>query len=210
MAAIHNQVMATARPAAAGSSYWLEEGFEGTGAPSGWTALESSSPDWDSTVSPLAGAQSLRVGFDQALFTHGSDHSTFTFHCLWRPDDLHIGDPFVFFRDSGGTVQARVIRDSAGVLKAYHGTTPNGFGGTYAADTTYHLWIRYTAQSGGGGNGTLELWNTTSSTRPGSPDISITTGTGTAIRQVGLSAWNFAEAINDFDDVRASDSDFTT
>jgi hypothetical protein len=199
------------QPAAGGGpTYWLSETFEGTGTPAGWSIVEGT-PNFDFTTSPLSGAQHLEVGtWEQALFTAAADHASFTFVTIWRPDSLNIGTPFIDFRNSSGEWQLRVFRDSAGILKVYHGDTINDFGGVYEIGTAYYLWVVYSAQVGSGdGVATLHIQPVASgATRP-SASLTISTGTGGAVRQVLFSQWTDGGGPNHFDNPHAADSDFT-
>lgn len=191
---------------ASGPTYWLNQQFNGGSLPGDWTAPEGT-PVFGYTPA-LEGAASVQLGPWEAIqFDSGSDHTAFTLHCLWRTANVIIGDPVISFRSAANAELARLARDSAGVLRIFHGTIFAN-GGAYAVDTTYHLWIRYVAESGGGGNGTMQLYISESGTRPGSPSASITTGDGDAIRQIRLAAWNTGTESHVFDDVRAADADF--
>jgi hypothetical protein len=51
-------------------------------------------------------------------------------------------------------------------------------GQVVANGTTYYIWSEYAA--GSGSNGTIKLWVSTTTTKPGSPQHSVTTSSSTA------------------------------
>jgi hypothetical protein len=203
-------VIGAAGVAASGSSYLVEENFEGTGAPTGWTtASEGGTINYDSTTSPLRGSQSLRLthsGWPGArvykAFTAQSQVYLFA-RVRWAAD---AGDdtPILTLRDSSGnTLCTLLVRSGGGAFRLYHGTTFGNASSSPTANTTYYVWISYTAGTGANGAATLH-WGT-ATTKPGSADISVSTGTATAdAAQIHCETGEYG-GTHDYDQILVSD-----
>lgn len=180
---------------AAAPTYLIEQNFEETGLPTGWT--EFGTPDsWDYTTSPapLEGSESVRVTASgqggYATFTSQSEvWGYFMFNATIA------GDGFLwhFYDSTGASLVSRVRILSGGSFRVYNGATDSD-GGSWSTSTTYHCWIRYKA--GTGSNAETDFWVSSSTTKPGSPTVSITTGTSTDdAGRVAINPMDSGEAI---------------
>lgn len=83
-----------------------------------------------------------------------------------------------YLYDATDTEVARIRLDNDGTPMIYHGSASAvNWSLQLAANTTYYFWIDYTP--GTGANGILNWYHSTTTTKPGSPTLSITTGTST-------------------------------
>jgi hypothetical protein len=158
-------------------SYLLNEGFEGAGYEnSGWTAFSIIDPDY--TANPLVGSQSLRCSgtspYIQRPFVPGT-----SFYCYFQVRWLSFA-PFKFvtdWLDAGSSSITRVVTDGfPNRLSIVHGGASLTGTTVIAPNTTYHVWVEWTR--GTGSDGTMRLFISTTGVKPGSPEATITTGTG--------------------------------
>jgi hypothetical protein len=196
--------------AAGGSSYLVDENFEGTGAPDGWTTANSGGDiDYDSTTNPLRGSQSLRLTYSgwpgarvYKAFTAQSTVHVFA-RIRWAEN---AGDdtPILTLRDaSGNTLCTLLVRSGGGSFRLYHGTTFDNSSSNPTANTIYYVWISYTAGTGANGSATLH-WGT-STTKPGSAGITISTGNATAdAAQIHCETGEYG-GTHDYDQILVSD-----
>jgi hypothetical protein len=170
--------------------YLLCENFEtpttGYDNPQGltWTAVPANgiiNPAY--VTGPLRGSQSLRIyaadyhdGTDTVSFTGGSPrYSAFRLKLITYPTDY---TNLVYLMDASGNVLTKLETNNAGRIRMVHGSVVVDPGITLSTSTLYYVWIEYT--KGTGSNGTLNGYYSTTTTKPGSPTWSITTGTSTA------------------------------
>jgi hypothetical protein len=186
----------------------FQENFEGTGTPDGWTTINSTGTiDYDSTTSPLAGSQSLRLnpsGNPGVSVYKGFTAPSTTYVRLMLRWSGTPGDnvDYVKLMDSSGNQVASFTIRSTGGTRIYHGSTVEG-GPATTAGTIYYVWIDYTA--GSGSNGTMSLRISTTTTKPASADATITAGTSTAgCARLWLGVDNNTDYV-DFDDVTVAD-----
>lgn len=170
------------RVAPSGPSYLLSEGFEGTGYESGgWS--ENNNPNEDSTSTTcgsFVGSQWFETSGVAAsvnatnTYTGQSEAWAYVQFCAVTT----VANNVVLELKNSTTVVLEVQVRSTNVMRLAHGATATL--GTFSLSdaTKYHLWVRY--QAGTGSNGQADLWIATTDTKPGTPDISITTGTATA------------------------------
>lgn len=170
------------------SSYIVSEDFEGTGAPSLWTAADSGI-DYDYTTSPapLVGSQSLGI-VGTAKYCTRQLGSTYTeAHCFFRVRiPTSSANNHIEFRNSSGQVQGRLTFRSSAVRIEHGGVSADSSGSAHANECV--LWVEYIASFGSGSNGVMRLYinrNSTSETKP-SLAASISTGTGGAIDRFSL------------------------
>jgi hypothetical protein len=158
-------------------TYLLNEGFEGASFENtGWTTFSNSDPDY--AASPLVGSQSLRCNgtssFIQRPLALGS-----SFYCYFQVRWLTYA-PFKFvmdWLDSSINSVSRVVTDGfPNRLNIVHGGASVTGTTVLAANTTYHVWVEWTR--GTGANGTMSLFVSTTGVKPGSPEATITTGSG--------------------------------
>lgn len=162
------------------AAYLLSESFEGTGYENSWT--EAGTPNEDYTTVVLDGSQSLGlVSSGDSSYASFAAQSSVWFYCMFRfPSATNNNTSHLIqLRDSGGAEVCGMRFASGGVYTISHGTAnASSAASAYASATTYHIWLHYT--KGTGANGTLDLYFSSTSTQPGSPSLSITTGTATA------------------------------
>jgi len=195
---------AVARKSVAGGSLLIDEDCEGTGTPSGWT--DTGSVDWDEAVTVLAGSKSLKIPnsasaiYTEYSFTGGSSRYL---KMLIRIDNSPGGIRDVAsFRDSSGSEIAR-LENQNNNFKIVHGSTSSGTA-AFSDDTLYYVWLEYTA--GSGSDGVLDFYFATTDSKPGSADLSITTGTSTSdCARLRLGGESFANAMF-YDNIQVSES----
>jgi hypothetical protein len=165
-----------------GPTYLLSESFEGTGYEnSGWS--ETGTPNEDDASSPLQGSQSYS-------WTSGNNHSTKTFsgystlYIYFQVNLSTLSDYkyLIQIQNSSFNDTCTITTGGSGHLLCYHGTVQSEGTFTMSASTTYHVWVDWI--KGTGANGTMQLFIASSGTRPGSPDINITTGNGAVTERI--------------------------
>ena len=165
---------------AAAPTYLLVEGFEGTGFEnSGWRTNSASVPDADYSVDPLVGQQSLRctgVSFVQRDFAPPSTNFSCYFRVKWFQwaPDRFVAD----WLSVDSTSRARVTTGFGNRLDLVYGSTAVTAPNVIETNVTYHLWIDWV--KGTGADGIMRLYISTDTTKPASPQASISNGTGTA------------------------------
>ena len=164
----------------------IDEGFEGSGAPSGWTTAIGT-PNYDYTTNALEQTQSIFLdasggtssGAISAPFTATAETWHF-FIVYWDIND-GVGDNTCYYiRNADNTGElARLILYRDGRLRLDVGTPAPLSSGSYADSTTYCIWIRY--QAGTGANAEYDLYiaeyTTPPISRPVTPVITGTNGT---------------------------------
>jgi hypothetical protein len=158
----------------------FEERCEGTGTPSGWT--NGGSPDWDNTTA-LVGSQSLLLASasDNTYTPTFTSSSELWVHFVYRFSAIPASSTTVFaMRESGTNRPYMSQRTTTGAWRFYNtASTYDSPSFTPTAGTTYFIWWRY--KTGTGANdGISQVYISTSSTRPGSPDIDNQTTNATA------------------------------
>jgi hypothetical protein len=168
----------------ASTSYLLSQSFEDTGAPSGWS-VPVPAPNWDYATTALEGTQSLAfTGYvDTAATTSPAfaPQSSASAFFLFR-GPYSVGSSYIpYALRSGATTVAHLSFRNTGRFRFYHGSV-YGEVVSISANTTYCIWMDYTA--GTGSNGTLYSYVSTPSggvcTKPASASATVTTGTSTA------------------------------
>jgi hypothetical protein len=143
------------------------EGFEGTGAPTGWTDTGTPSADFDSTSSPLTGSQSLLMtdvvsGGKEVRFDFSQEADEFW--VAWKASISALpatGTPDLFYiRDSSGNALASVrVATATGNINGRVDAASGGTGTTVAvmsAGSTWRFKVRY--KKGTGVNEEFEVW----------------------------------------------------
>lgn len=171
-------------PASSGGTptYLVNQNFEGAGYDNSETWTEVGTVDPDEATIVLRGSQSLKIA------TAGSDGYT-TSPAFTALDTLHVA--FRFRVDT--TVSAvhlicvgylnttsvwRLQTDTTAHLVVRHGTTSSTAGATaLSTNVTYYIWIDYT--KGTGADGTMACYLSTTRTKPGSAEASLSNGNGT-------------------------------
>lgn len=157
------------------TSWLLQEDFEGTGTPAGWTAA-SSGGTFDETINKIAGNQSLQVtGASTSTFRFAltpliaglpGDGSTWMAYWQMKMVSAPItsnGTIFEVRRAADNLVSQRgSIIVTTNELRLQNGSGVSGTGAySLTAGVVYHVWIKRMA------DGTLQGWVNTSATFPG-------------------------------------------
>lgn len=177
-----------------------------------WTALGSGiTPTY--TTSPLRGTQSLYIndGTSYALSPSYTQTGEIWGHFVFQTSDGQPGNNATLLRWGDANLNnsyGAVSLLTTGYLKIIHGTgtatatttqLPNGSTGTY------HVWFHW--KKGTGANGEMEAYISTSNTRPGTAEVSLTNGSITSNTvQTKLSIDNPGSSIK-FDQLYISNSD---
>lgn len=181
-----------------GVTFLTDEGFEGTGTPSGWSA--AGTPDYDFTGTVLAGSQSCEVAVGEyALIVLAGDTPELWFKGKFR----HVGtlpailDAFLG-RDAGfssADIHWFIFADGSASTDFVNGSAA----GSFVANTTYYVWWRFTAGS------TFEIWWNTSDSRSGGTHL---TGAANSVETQYIYLNPSASTAVIWDDVQLAESDF--
>jgi hypothetical protein len=144
------------------------QNFEGTGYDNSESWSEVDSPDEDYTTTVLRGSQSLDISgdtYESTTITFSATGPCYVFF-RFRFSALPSSDASIFImRDASDNQLAALRLRSNGYIRAYNGT--GGYensGGTYSANTTYYVWLEYTA--GSGADGETKVYIDTDTTKP--------------------------------------------
>ncbi len=164
------------------ATYLLSEGFEGAGYENtGWT--ESGAPNENYTATVLHGSQSLNCSGSQHAWRTFQNSTNFNlyFRVRWNTWRDYAN---IMYWDNASFGTAAIIYAGDNRIQLTHGTV-SGTGTTVlAANVTYHVWVDWT--KGTGANGTMKLHISTTGIKPPSPEVNITTGTGSATQRLYL------------------------
>ena len=162
--------VATAASAPADTNtYLLNENFEGTGTPSGWTVSSGAKVDFDYATSPapLSGAQSLQVqSTDNYARFDFTAQSEVWGKFIWRSPSTLGTDKIMAFRDSSGAeiFKAQITGVGTYYFQAVCGTGTADTAAAISTDTTYYVWVYY--KSGSGANAGYRIWFSTTDSKP--------------------------------------------
>ena len=140
------------RLASSGSSFLLQEGFEGTGYENTWTESATGTVDEDNTGTVIAGSQSLRVNLSAQT---GSTYATFTaqgsLFCKFRYNVASTsGNPTIATIRNGSTILGSLIL--VGVNRTLRAVAAGGSNAsssaTIATGTNIYIWFEYVKGSG--------------------------------------------------------------
>lgn len=188
----------------------LNESFEGTGIPGGWTdASGGGTINWDEATVVGHGSQSLQItssGTNDDVYGSISASTTVYGHFMWRWASLG-GTATIHTMRTTGSIRLEVQTSSSGALTILHGSASATVTDAVPTNTWVHIWVRYTA--GSGSNGIGEIGWSTDTTRPtsGTKFASVTTGTNTTSVDRFYVGSNANETLNEyFDQVIADDA----
>lgn len=160
------------------------EGFEGTGAPTNWSAFPGSdTPDWDYTAAPLAGAQSLFLQDSVANFRTviwnftDADQIWLAFKFKTSADPAADAACFYIQTDADATLATFHIATN-GVMAPYVDAVVGNTVIDFTPGTAYRVKVRYVR--GTGSNETLEIWAATEASGAWGTSQIQTNGTSTA------------------------------
>lgn len=213
VAAPADTVVVTGRGVAAGGgvTYLIKQGFEGTGYDNSesWSTA-AGDPDPDSASNAFEGTQSLDIdaSSDAAIspvFTAQSECWVyFTMYVTAIPTTTRT---LLRFQDAANTATAAYVdMTNTGAVRMLHsgGGTANSTPFTASINTRYHVWVRF--KKGTGANGEIELWHSTTDTKPGSSTDITTNGVGTIDAERVIMGNNGASgAAVQFDKIRVDD-----
>ena len=192
------------------ATYLIDEDFEWTGTPSGWTVV-SGSPNFDYTTNALEGSQSISFGDANAeasvsFASQSVIYGTFLFNI----ESGSAVEVPTFRIKSESTVLAYInIRNSSGTLgvRLRGGTLSSGLDQTLSAATTYRAWVSYDT-----GTKLLSLWvgDSSSTDRPETPLLTLTgDSSGTTIDNVSFCSTTDSNGVRTMDALVVSESEFT-
>lgn len=166
--------------ASAGSSYLVEENFDGTGEPATWGHFGTVNYDYTTTV--LEGTQSWQAtdGGTNLSYLPFTAQSSVDVYVRFRASTVSGGRPVLELDDGNPTSMLKVTMDGNFVLWDTADTHFAQPVTATSANTTYHMWIGYT--KGSGSNAVLTVGFSTTGVRPtsGNSFMTITNGSSTA------------------------------
>jgi hypothetical protein len=178
----NNNIILTSAVVVPPPSYLVEENFEGTGTPSGWTPIGT--VDFDYTTTVLQGAQSCYLdgtsGWAAILLPGISAQSECWVYFLLQTAALPLAERRIFrMRDVDGNVELFAVNLLAdGTLKILQ-SGANGVTtvGSITTATKHHIWVYY--KKGTGSDGVASVGFSTTGTRPtsGNNFAQLTNGT---------------------------------
>lgn len=187
------------QPAAGASpSYLIEETFEGSGLPSGWTdSSTGGTRDFDYTTTVLEGTESFFFndpgGAGDVLVTaplpstYDSIYVSLRVRCVTvLPNN---GTIFLRFQDGSGTALADLKGDTVGNYVQTHAAGGTISSGLVGMSLTDYYKIKLLFQKGTGSNCSLTAWSCISGGGSWSASVASTNGTSTA--QVGKLQFTF-------------------
>ncbi len=185
--------------------------FEETGAPTDGTFVATGAYDYDNTVDPIEGAQSLKLSSPdgEITWTHTSYNTMYA--CIpIRIDTEVVGSTnAIYIMTSTGTELYRIIRLDTGAWRVRNGSTYETLTSVtnIPVGTTGYLFIMVVADSGSD-DGSLTLWPSTSKTRGAE---AITTGSNATDGTIGR-IWMRANTSMVFstDAIRVDGAEFLT
>ncbi len=147
-----------------GITYIVEENFEGTGTPAGWF---NSGGNFDQSTSGL----SLEASEALALTGGAAQSNTPTgiaqgeVWVRYRVRFIEDGaGALLYFYDSGFGQRGLVYRQTGGALTVDSGGGSDTTVATTSINTTYWIWVHY--KKGTGANGEMDVWFSSTSTKP--------------------------------------------
>lgn len=188
-----------------GATYIVQQDFEGTGYDNSESWTESGTVDEDYTSTILDGSQSCQV---QAGTTTTRDWSspalsTAYVYCILQSTTPGANGNLITLQSSDGSAMTSMSYLAAGTFRISQGVQ-NSTATAVVSGTTYHIWIRYV--KGVGNNGVSDLYVSTTSTKPGSPTVSLVTGSGSQdVTKIQLRTPSGVNSI--FDKLRVDDAD---
>lgn len=145
------------------------QNFEGTGYDNSEAWTENGTVNEDYTTTILRGSQSCQITTTGYISPTNrfTGQSTLYMHWLYRKASNPGSEATLFtISDSGGYVVFGKLQTD-GTIKLTVGNGTAAYTSELSNDTTYHIWVAYTA--GSAGNGSVSLYAGTGLTRPASP-----------------------------------------
>jgi hypothetical protein len=155
-------------------TFLLAEKFEGLGYENaGW--FEVGTPNENYTSLILEGTQSLRCSLGEQVYRmlNGATNLNLYFMVHWRN---WLENHTVIDLSNPQGSPSGFLWASNGRLSIYHGTASATCPMALSAGVTYHVWVEWT--KGTGDNGSMNLFVSSTATKPATPGARITTGNG--------------------------------
>lgn len=162
-------------------TYIETQDFEEVGAPSGFSIVSGSADSVNYDYSPaLEANKSLKLDRNvQVRKTMDAEYSEIWFRFRMKPNlNGAASAAFYLYDTAGSTIQCYFNITAAPVIKLFDGSANNTGFTVLSDDTEYYVWLHY--KKGTGVNSLADLYISTTSTKPGSPECSITNGTSTS------------------------------
>jgi hypothetical protein len=192
------------------TQYVFYEDCEETGTPAGWTDSDASI-DWDYIISPLDGRQSwyCNNATERNSLYNVTAANEYYGACMVKFGDGSPSTARVFWSYVAATAAQGTVRcHTDGRLRAYCGTVSAYSTTVIAANTTYYIWTHY--KLGTGNNAIMQVYVSTTPTKPASPEINISTGTTTAqIDRIQIYANQAYYVYVEFDQIKVSTADIS-
>lgn len=190
----HHAVVARLKAGSApGITYLVRQTFNGTGYDNGESWTEGSTPneDYATSPAPLEGTHSWLADATSKNATSPSFASSTTISVFFK---FHVSTSPTgnasFVQLAGAGNGASFSGRAAGGFRIAHGADVSAVILTGVSGVVTGVWLDYVAESGGGANGTLDCYvdgdGDANFTKPGSPTLSLTAGTGDAITNILL------------------------
>ncbi len=161
-------------------TFVLEEGFEGPGYENtGWNP-STGVPNPDYATFPLQGQQSLFLAGGSSINRAFTLNTQFGLYCRVRfPDSfMQFSSLFQWWTAGFGSQVASVSTEFGDRLQLTHGTSSaTAIVPTIVPNTTYHIWVDWTANSGAG-DGTMRLYISEDATKPAGAQANLINGLG--------------------------------
>jgi len=168
-----------------GTTFLVDEGWEGVGIPSGWSST-TGTPNYDYSAVPLSGSESLYLSIAAAAhrcavdFTN-MDEAWFYFLMRYTNGSAPGGARNVATIALNGSTTAVANFQIAATLRFNFGAANTTLVTT--VDTTYHVWLHY--KKGTGANSVIDIGLSTTGIRPTSGSGYAEVLNGAATSQVG-------------------------
>lgn len=159
------------------SAYSVRETFESGVRPGGWT--DSGTPNYNYTSVPLQGAVSLQLNTTAGVLSPTFNPlPTAHIFFLWQKNANTVVQNANFFRlRSGGTIIGFIQHRTDGAIRVGQGAATPVTSGSVSTAVKRWVWVDYFAATIAGNDGRLDVSVSTTSTKPGSPNVSCTGGT---------------------------------
>lgn len=170
----------TVSTSAGSGQFALDEGFEGPGYENtGWNA-GTGTPNPDFTGLALDGSQSLFLGSGASINRAFSLNNEFNVYARvhWPDSFVQFTSVFQWWTAGFGAQVAGVATEFGDRLQLTHGTAAaTAVIPTIVPNTTYHIWVEWSANSGAA-DGTMRLFISTTGDKPAAPQALLNNGIG--------------------------------
>lgn len=180
-------------PEASAPTYLMEEYFETPGYEESWTESPGTGTitDDDTTATVLQGSYQLKIagGSSYIYNTSGiSPGSDFWMYFMFKSDTADTTESEILKLRASGSTVATINQKSDGWLKVWMSTgNTSDSTGANSDGQSIHVWVNYV--DNGGSNNECHLYTSTTSTRPGSPNASVTNGNSAAGQITEMQIW---------------------